>query len=381
MTITDTPPFLADLFDFGDLEIALQGGYVREQNHPTLPLKILNYTEKAAYEGVWTPVTLQCRGLIVETFGEHRVVARPLIKFFNYSQEGAATIALDAPVHVLDKADGSLGILYPTPDGWAVATRGSFTSEQAVHATQLLRTRYPDFTPPTGMTVLVEIVYPANRIVVDYNGLDDLILLGAVGLADGAVYDPSWVPDWHGPVVESFAASTFADALALPVRSNAEGFVVRCLNTGAMLKIKYAEYVALHKIVTGLTARTVWEHITSGAPLDDLIAPLPDEFHDWVRKVANDITTTVERQHQALNAVYADALGDTRTANPGWAHDGIRTSRAAFAKVATSAHYRNDSWALFAILDGRDIRPELLKRAKPEPYVTPAGRTFSEDNS
>src|SRR5439155_17561955 len=48
----------------------------------------------------------------------------------------------------------SLGILYPTPEGHAIATRGSFASEQALHATEVLREKYAAFEPPAGHTVL-----------------------------------------------------------------------------------------------------------------------------------------------------------------------------------------------------------------------------------
>src|SRR6185369_15422771 len=142
--------------------------------------------------------------------------ARPFAKFFNHGQPGAPGIDLTEPVAVSDKADGSLGILYPDGAGWAVATRGSFASDQARHATALLATRYPDFTPPPGLTVLFEIIYPANRIVLDYQGLDDLVLLGAVDIATGRSFGPEAVPDWPGPVVETFGYATFAEALAAP---------------------------------------------------------------------------------------------------------------------------------------------------------------------
>jgi hypothetical protein len=43
----------------------LDGKYITERFHPEFPeLRILNYTEKAAFEGVWNRVTLNSRGLI-----------------------------------------------------------------------------------------------------------------------------------------------------------------------------------------------------------------------------------------------------------------------------------------------------------------------------
>jgi RNA ligase len=190
-------PTTDQLFSPGALADAPALGHVRVQAHPELPLTIYNYTEQCAYSGAWNAVTLTCRGLIADERGD--ILARPLPKFFNHDQPEAPVIALDEPVVVTDKADGSQGIIYPTPDGPAVATRGSFASDQALHATGLLRSRYGGWNPPAFLTVLVEIVYPTNRIVLDYAGLDDLLLLGAVDVETGRTFSPSSVPDWPGP--------------------------------------------------------------------------------------------------------------------------------------------------------------------------------------
>lgn len=353
------PEMLADM---------LAAGYVRKQTHPTLPYAVLNYTEKAAYEGVWNNVTLRCRGLIYN-HDTLEVLARPFRKFFNYGQAGAPELDLDRHVVVSDKADGSLGILYPTPDGWAVATRGSFTSEQAVHATAILRDRYRDFTPPAGHTVLVEIVYPENRIVLDYDGLDDLILLGAVEISTGLSVPPDWgFMNWPGPSTEVFDYATLADALAAEPRSNAEGLVVHFLKSDERLKIKQADYVALHKIVTGLNARTVWRHIVAGGSLDELIAPLPDEFHDWVKTTAEEILANVDRQFAAAHASFNAAVA---ALPEGW-------TRKDFALSIADHPLR---WALFALADGKNIRTKLLIDAKPEAFVTPSGRIFTEETA
>ena len=66
------------------------------------------------------------------------------------------------------------------------------------------------------------------------------------------------------------------------------------LDADERVKIKYAEYVRLHRIVTGLNARTVWEVLVTGGDLDELTEPLPDEFHAWVRGVAAELTAQVD---------------------------------------------------------------------------------------
>lgn len=163
---------LYDILNPAELADALRDGHVRAQSHPTKPLTILNYTEKAQFERAWNKTTLTCRGLIVHQ--DHpTVLARPFPKFFNHDEPEAADIGRTGPVTVTDKLDGSLGILYHDGDDWAVATRGSFNSVQARHATELYRHHYADrWRPDPALTYLFEIVFPANRIVVDYGEVD-----------------------------------------------------------------------------------------------------------------------------------------------------------------------------------------------------------------
>lgn len=134
------------------------------------------------------------------------------------------------------------------------------------------------------------------------------------------------------------------------------------------MKLKQEDYVALHRIVTGLNARTVWQHLIDGKPLDDLVEGLPDEFHDWIRRVDHDLRTTVQREEQRL----ADLYRSTVEALPA---DWTRKD------LALSVSASPDRWALFHLLDGRPIHHELLKRAKPDAFETPSGRTYGEDTA
>ena len=135
---------------------------------------------------------------------------------------------------------------------------------------QRTRTDAPAFPYPVTsqkhrcLAVLVEIIYPTNRIVIDYGSLDDLVLLGAVDVATDRTFGPDAVDGWPGPIIERFDHATLADALAAEPRDNREGFVVWFPATDIRIKIKYAEYVRLHRIVTGLNARSVWEAYRPG---------------------------------------------------------------------------------------------------------------------
>lgn len=356
---------LEDLFPPDLLSEMVNSGYVRVTPHPSLPLDIYNYSEKAQYDRAWNPVTRTCRGLIVER-STGKVMARPFPKFFNHGEPQAAVLDLTEPVCVTDKADGSLGILYPAIDGWSIATRGSFTSEQAVHATLVFRNRYGWWSPPEGMTALFEIVYPANRIVVDYQGLDDLILLGFVNIETGKTMPPGNGYQWGGPVVQTFPYDTFADALAAEPRPGKEGLVVHFAKSDQRVKLKQEEYVKLHRIVTGLSARTVWEHLRDGGLVADLIEPLPDEFHQWVKDVANELRSKAQAIHFEVEDVYREVMADLPE---GW-------TRKDFAlKVKSHRH----SSMLFKKADDSDYRHIIWRQL--DPGVEHRPNTYAADAS
>lgn len=361
---------IRDLFDPTALDHALQERLVVARKHPSAPLTILNYTERCQYErGLWDDVTTQCRGIIHDEDGT--IVARPFRKFFNYGQSEAGTLDLTAPVICTDKLDGSLGILYPLATNgfrWAVATRGSFDSDQARHATGVWRERYEfPYEPPEGWTLLFEIIYPANRIVLDYGTRNDLVLLGAVNIETGRSVDPRnpMFANWPGQRAEQFEYRTLADALTARPRPNAEGLVVHLYVTDERVKIKQEDYVALHRIVTGLNERTVWEHLVAGKPVEELLTALPDEFHEWVREVAARLTATVESGCSEVETAYSTILASLP---PDY-------TRKDFALVA-ARHPRRAQ--LFSRLSGKDYRRQIWDECYPSPRVGPRPIEHSE---
>jgi RNA ligase len=112
---------------------------------PQAELLLFNYTARATYENTWNAVEVVSRGLIVH-WPSAQLAALPFPKFFNVGQRSET--ALDAlgahsgPVEVTSKLDGSLGILFRRPDGFAIATRGAFASPQALWAIQHIRAHY-----------------------------------------------------------------------------------------------------------------------------------------------------------------------------------------------------------------------------------------------
>lgn len=305
--------YLNQLINPASMSHDIKNGLIRVQKHPTQPLDIYNYTERAQFSKKWNKATTLSRGLIVnrET-GE--IVARPFPKFFNYGELPVhQKLSLEEPVVVTDKMDGSLGILYwDLHNNLAIATRGSFASDQALHATELLRRKYPAFAPRHGVTYLFEIVYPENRIVVNYQGLDDLVLLGAVDIRSGSVFGPEFDVQWPGLRTEVFPARTLSEALSLPLRPGKEGLVVRSLMDGTMVKIKQDDYVQLHRVVTNLNPKTIWERIMEAdltlppevSRREKVLDGLPDEFYEDVWATASMFFTRVSSRIDEAYTVF-----------------------------------------------------------------------------
>ena len=366
-----------NLFTCEEFESEVANGYVRVRSDPAGSMWIANYSQKAVVESHWNEVTENCRGLIYD--GDFNLVARSWRKFFNYSQAEAGDLDMSAPVEVTDKRDGSLGIIHLDSAGNVrVASRGSFESDQAIWATKWINENWPfvrDKHDPTlywalkNFTYLVEIIYPSNRIVCDYGDYEGLVLLGSVDIKHGFYFSPieSAFELWSGDVTEVFPFTTLKEALEAPPRNGAEGLCVRFLKEAKIVKIKQEDYVRLHKIVTGLSEKSVWEHMLKGGTLPDLLAPLPDELHDWARRVYLDLQADIYSIKQGVEAVF-------RQVKERLPEDAQRSAFAEEFKRAPSI-----TSLLFMRLDNKDLTPAILKMLKPR--GDSKAKTFSEETA
>jgi len=280
--------------DYQILKTYELNGLVRSQTHPTLPLTIWNYTEKVQYESLWDEITLQCRGLVTD--GSGQIVARPFRKFFNIEEKKHTPTE---KFEVFEKMDGSLGIVFLWEGKAVYATRGSFTSEQAIWMADW-GDRY-NFSEilVDGYTYLFEIIYPENRIVVDYGGVSRLVLLAAIKTDTGEeilrddsstfeIYwgEPATFKGWD--LVKKYDTISNYNLLKGMVKNNQEGFVVRFSN-GDRVKIKGEEYLRLHRIMTNLSTTAVWEVLSNGGDILSNLTDVPDEFYDKIRQYSNKL--------------------------------------------------------------------------------------------
>jgi hypothetical protein len=258
-----------------------EDGLLYKQVHPTLPLTIWNYSEKVQFENLWDEVTLMCRGLVTDNEGN--MVAIPFQKFFNI-EENRFTPTENFEVY--EKMDGSLGIVFWYQGQWVVATRGSFTSDQAIKATEILK-KYNKDIMFRHLTFCFEIIYPENRIVLDYGDDEKLVLLGSFN-KDGKEVDVDMWSQYGFDVVKKYDGIKDFNQLKSMIKNDQEGFVVKFSN-GDRIKVKGVEYLRLHKIMTNMSTTAVWECLKNGDDIETILKDVPDEFYEKIKSYVRDL--------------------------------------------------------------------------------------------
>lgn len=344
------------MLDIKILEQYYNEGWLIKQTHPSLPLTIWNYSQATQYESFWNETTLQCRGLVTHS-ETGKILARPFRKFFNMEeQKHAATSEFD----VYEKMDGSLIIGFWYQENWIVASRGSFTSDQALAAKRLFSEVYSTQGFNKDATYMFEFVAPWNRIVVDYGTEEKLVLLGANRTDDGleAPYEIlQYVPKLNGlEVVKKYDGLKDVKALKGLISDNAEGFIVRFSN-GDRMKVKGEEYIRLHRILTNFSSYDIWETLCNGEPLSTILDNVPDEFFGWVKTTETNIRAAFDKTKNFYQNEYRK-------------YSGIENQKEFATDVLKLRGSKLNTGILFNIRSGKDIDEIIWKMVKP-PYELP----------
>lgn len=301
LTLTGATAHISTIAPIEQFDQAVKDGHIYARQHPTLPYTLYKYLPVTQYSRNWNPVTENSRGLIInhET-GE--IVARPFRKFFNYGElENPETIMVGTP-RVYDKLDGSLGISYLTPEGkFLLSSGGGFTSVQADKANEMYQTKYENnWEPNPDYTYLFEIIYPENRIVLYYGEREELVLLSAIEKATGKTIPASDVKEWKWSKPEEYDYTTLPELLNTE-RPNREGYILYYPQTDARVKIKHAEYVEHHRVMTGVNERMIVEQLSQPSGRDQLEAwrmLVPEEFKDYIDNTINKYEKLYQKEEQ-----------------------------------------------------------------------------------
>ena len=309
-------------------ELALAGfsewekyGHVKVQERGDLLL--FDYTTGAHIANEWDFFERVCRGLIInQKTGE--IVARPFEKFFYWLADGRKVSG--HIVSITEKMDGSLGILFRHKGKYHITTKGSFFSPQARWATKFLN----DYFDLTGLgdewTLLFEIIYPDNRIIVNYDGREDIVLLAARNRFTGD-YMP-FFPDMYNLAqdygfslpnvytynqVEDLIAETGGDY------DNFEGWVVE-FSDGQRVKFKTDRYVEVHRYIRQLDFPNVLKAVRSG-DIDYLTTLMPDDMLDEVYRWVGEIQDKVDHINAKTVSAFARAPRQNRASYEAWVQE------------------------------------------------------------
>jgi len=360
------------------LEEYVGAGWLIKQSHPTLPLSIYNYSQHTQYEKHWDEVTLSCRGLITDDeTGE--VIVKPFNKFFNYEEVPFQTPWLSSDyVYIQDKMDGSLGILFNYKNEWILSTRGSFTSEQAIRGLQILNSKYTLRSFEPSVAYIVEILYPENRIVVNYDE-ERIVFLGAVKNYHWNTHSPDQdknKSELHWTSAKAiFKASGIkekdivkteqvfnglGDDLYKALKSrninNEEGYVLRFHPSNFRVKIKFEEYCRLHSLLTQFSSYDIWRSLmeTNMIP-EELIKEVPDEFYDWINNMVDTLREEFKYKLE-MHEAYWHAITHGR-----------ELTQKEFALIVNSIkHPGVNRGILFQLAKGNDVTQLIWKECKPE---------------
>lgn len=323
-------------------------GLITGRNHPSLPLVVWNYTAATQYGRLWDEVTLSTRGLVTDVQGN--TVAPCIPKFFNL---GETDYSIKDFSTAYEKLDGSLIHVFKYDGQWVCSSRGSFESDHAKWAQELVDKNLHLFKEYeyTDVVFVCELIIPENRIVVDYGDEESLRLISAFIYSSRFGWEETRPQEWNWPwtKVKLVPVEDLPEYLE---QSNIEGVVL--LNAHGRVKVKTQEYVELHRIVTELTTKRVFKHYLEHGNVDALLEVVPDEWYERIGML-------VWKFDNAVNFLYALANTRYQRVVEGLGSDATRKDFAMAVKGQRDAPF------MFALKDGKDVR-RMIQEAVASDY-------------
>jgi RNA ligase len=193
--------------------------------------------------------------------------------------------------------------------------------------------------------------------------MDDLVLLAVLTndtQEESSILRDLWV-EKGGIAATEYDFKRFEDVLEVQAE-DAEGFVVK-FDNGIRVKVKFDEYLRLHRLLTNTTSRTIWENLRNHVQMQDMLEVIPDEFYQWVTQVEDDLLTQYRAiEEEAENMVCACAA-------MGW----IPNNRKAIAQHFEPSPVRG---IMFSMIDGKEYEDTIWKMIKPK-----ADKPFRVENN
>jgi hypothetical protein len=342
--------------DLIKLKEEIDGGWINVQKHPQHEIFIAKYSKSSVFSQRWNDITTICRGICYDSLGN--VVINSIPKFWNSFQGQALPIMernKGLSYEIFNKMDGSLLQVAKWNGHLIVSSSGSFSSPQVHKAAEMLLTRFKHYNFEDGWSYIFEIIFKNNRIVINYGDLESLALLAVRNTETGEEmsYDDMLIKFNGWDIVERMGKTMeeVGAELSRPDFCNREGYVLRWSN-GERVKFKLEKYMELHKVISGISEKWVWEVMSSGLNYRDSAVEIPDELDDWIKETAAKFQRTFDERLHFVHSLYEEVSA-------------VSSERKVQAQYVLSKHKPNARF-VFGLLDGKDISHMIWQSLEPK---------------
>lgn len=122
------------------------------------------------------------------------------------------------------------------------------------------------------------------------------------------------------------------------------------------VKIKQADYIELHRMVSNLTPKEVWRQLSAGT-YSRYVKELPDELQELAEGWAENLRDQFIEMHEYAE-VCKFGMGFQFPTEPP-----TRKEQALYIQSRVEPQFRG---LVFSLLDGRDIAPAIWKMLEPD---------------
>ena len=265
-------------------------------------LMLLKYN-KCIYNTGWFNFALQSRGVVLDK-NTLEIVGYPFDKFFNINErpeyredEVLRHLKNATKVSLTDKKDGTLISVFNHNNKTYITTNGSLDNEYINWAWKLFNEKYKDFIEnvPDNYTFIFEMIIPESKVVIDYGNMRKLFLIGIREMKNYRFLSYEKMTDFaKNNNLDITEEDDFSDIKTLIKKSNSlreankEGWVLRITepNEDYFVKIKLAEYFELHRMVSRISFKRVYNLYVTGN--------LESYMEIATEDIKNDIASLIE---------------------------------------------------------------------------------------
>ena len=231
-------------------------------------LILLNYTSQAhnllhKIEGGWSKELRLARGLVFSFRGQDiNLISRGFEKFFNSGELPENSLDMlkknyQGSYPVFEKLDGHMIEFFEWKEEVRATTRGKFNTESANKSLELMSKEswlnIKSSLKQSGydlMSLVCELVCPETEVLVTYDGIKKLFILGAYDVSGNEIpYDKLYAilktkieDSFDFPEINSMSVTGINKEIKRKDIDNKEGFVI-LFPDGVRIKFKYNNYI------------------------------------------------------------------------------------------------------------------------------------------